>query len=105
MHRLELLRCDECEHFRSASLAPCADSALSMSLSQPVSGRGVVYSFTVVEQPPHPWLETWGATCPGGCNRAEEQSELRFLATSLTLLPDDVAIGIEVEVRSMSAPT
>jgi len=69
-----------------------------MNLSpQQVSGRGVIYSFTVVEQPPHPWLENMGRYIVAAIE-LEEQPELRFLSNIVDIAPDDVVIGMEVAV-------
>jgi uncharacterized protein len=96
-HRLELLRCDECEHFIHPPRPVCR-FCLSMNLSpQQISGRGVIYSFTIVEKPAHPWLESNGRYLVAAIE-LEEQSELRFLSNIVDIAPDDVVIGMEVEV-------
>ncbi len=53
-HRLELQRCDDCREWIFYPRQVCSE-CLSSALSwQQVSGRGTVYSYTVMHSPPHP---------------------------------------------------
>ena len=96
-HRLALQRCTECGYFNHPPRRAC-DACQSPRLDfEPVSGRGRIYSFTVMHQPniagfeeEIPYLNI--------LVELEEQERL-FMVSNLPLADrDKVAIGEPVEV-------
>ena len=96
-HRLVLQRCTECGYFNHPPRVAC-DACQSQQLDfEPVSGRGSIYSFTVMHQPniagfedEIPYLNI--------LVELEEQERL-FMVSNLPLADrDTVEIGRPVEV-------
>jgi uncharacterized OB-fold protein len=95
-HRLLVLRCKECDRFVHHP-RPVCPSCLSSALEPAeLSGRGVVYTFTITEQAFHPF---WADRLPYTLVVVElaEQPGLRFLSELVGGTPED-AVGLPVEV-------
>ena len=92
--KLEILRCQTCKtwvHYPKPSCWNCS----SMDLKpEEVSGRGTVYSYTVTHQ------DVPGYTAPFAVVivELEEQAGLRMVSNVIDVPPDDVRIGMPVEV-------
>lgn len=92
--KLEILRCQTCKtwvHYPKPSCWNCS----SMDLKpEEVSGRGTVYSYTVTHQ------DVPGYTAPFAVVivELEEQAGLRMVSNVVDVPPDDVRIGMPVEV-------
>lgn len=94
-HRLELPRCDDCGKFcfpPRPRCPACLSSALRWSK---LSGRGTVYSYSVICVPIVRGLEPPYAVAQ---IELEEQAGLRLIANILDCDPNDVRIGMPVEV-------
>lgn len=93
--RLVLLRCDDCAYWVHTPLAGCP-RCLSPNLSpQEASGRGTLYSFTVVNREFAP-----GVKPPyiAAYVDLEEQEALRVLTNLVNVRVGDVQIGMPVSV-------
>jgi uncharacterized OB-fold protein len=96
-HELRILRCEDCQLFVHYPEPACPRCRSSRVVPVRVSGRGVVYSYTV----------THHKGAPGFQNEVpfvvvlvelEEQTGLRIIANIRGCEPADVRIGMPVEV-------
>jgi len=92
--QLEILRCQTCKtwvHYPKPSCWNCSSGDLK---PERVSGRGTVYSYTVTHQ------DVPGYTAPFAVVivELEEQAGLRMVSNVLDVPPEDVRIGMPVEV-------
>jgi len=92
--RLEILRCQTCKtwvHYPKPSCWNCSSGDLK---PEEVSGRGTVYSYTVTHQ------DVPGYTAPFAVVivELEEQAGLRMVSNVVDVPPEDVRIGMPVEV-------
>lgn len=95
--RLEIQRCASCRrwvHFPDVRCPSCGSTELGF---EPVSGRGEVATFTLVHRP---FVPGFAADVPYavGWIDLEEQAGLRVFADLVDVEPDDVRIGLPVEV-------
>jgi uncharacterized OB-fold protein len=91
---LRILRCNNC-HFYVHPPGPICRRCLSRDMEpRPVSGRGRVETFTVNYQQwipgSDPYVIVWVSL--------DEQPSVRLTANLIDVEPEDVAIGMEVEV-------
>jgi hypothetical protein len=94
-HRLEILRCEECRQWVHPPQASCP-RCLSLRLTtEPVSGRGVVYSYTLANREFAPGVKPPYAAA---LVDLEEQESLRVVTTLVNLRVGDVRIGLPVRV-------
>ena len=96
-HRLVIQRCDGCAfyiHWPEVCCPRCGSERLSAS---EVSGRGTVYTFTIVQHVFHPGF---AADVPYSLAliELEEQPGLRVVANIVDCPNDAVRIGMPVEV-------
>jgi len=92
--KLEILRCQTCKtwvHYPKPSCWNCSSGDLK---PEEVSGRGTVYSYTVTHQ------DVPGYTAPFAVVivELEEQAGLRMVSNVVDVPPEDVRIGMPVEV-------
>jgi len=92
--RLRFLRCRACESFVHPPAPRCPQCLSEYLTPEPVSGRGVVESFTVNDQQwipgADPYIVAWVSI--------DEQSDVRLTTNLVGMEPDDVSIGMPVEV-------
>lgn len=94
-HELRILRCDGCRTFVHPPQASCPN-CLSLALTpEAVSGRGTVYSFTVVNREFAP-----GITPPYVAALVDlvEQDRLRLVTSLVNVTIGEVGIGMPVRV-------
>jgi len=91
---LRFIRCGGCGCWLHPPLPRCPECGSRDVAPQPVSGRGVVFSYTVNH---HSWD---GSTEPYaiGLVELEEQAGLRLTTNLVGIAPDDVRIGLPVRV-------
>ena len=101
-HRLVVQRCAACGQTRLPPAPVCAKCRASDADWQPVSGRGEVYTYTVVHRPiaagqPLPTIIAVIAL--------EGSGGVRMISNLVGVKPEEVAIGLPVEVvwEDMSA--
>jgi uncharacterized OB-fold protein len=91
---LRLLRCEACAHLIHPPVPYCPACQSRETAPSVVSGRGVLYSYTVNHQP-------WdGSTEPYviGIVELDDQPDLRLTTNIVDVDPDDLRIGTPVEV-------
>ena len=94
-HRLSILRCRECRTFVHPPQASCP-KCLSLDLTaEAVSGRGTVYSFTVVNREFAPGVKP---PYVAALVDLAEQDGLRLVTNLVNVTIDDVRIGMPVRV-------
>jgi uncharacterized OB-fold protein len=92
---LRILHCDACDDYIHPP-APLCPGCLSRDLSpRPVSGRGRIFSFTINH---HLWRESLEVPYVVGLVELEEQPGLRLATNIVDCPPEDVQIGMAVEV-------
>jgi uncharacterized protein len=96
-HRLELLRCRSCGHFRHYPRRIC-DVCLSTDLQpEAVSGRGTLYSYCEVMQGSHPYFAARIPYLIGIIDLAEEPG-VRLPTGIVDCVAGDLRCGIAMEV-------
>jgi uncharacterized OB-fold protein len=101
--RLEVQRCRACRrwvHFPDVRCPSCLATDLGF---EPVSGRGVVSTFTVVHRSFVPGFGAAGHYAVGWVD-LEEQVGLRVFADLVEVEPGEVRIGMPVEVTFTERP-
>lgn len=92
--RLRFLRCSACSYFIHPPAPYCPRCGGRDAAPEAVAGRGKLYSYTVNHQP-------WDGTSEVyiiGVVVMDEQSDLRMLTNLVDVTPDDVRIGMPMEV-------
>jgi hypothetical protein len=92
--RLRFLRCSACSYFIHPPAPYCPRCGGRDAAPEAVAGKGKLYSYTVNHQP-------WDGTSEVyiiGVVVMDEQSDLRLLTNLVDVTPDDVRIGMPMEV-------
>jgi uncharacterized OB-fold protein len=97
--RLRFMRCAECRRFHHPPSPICPDCHSRAVAPEPVSGRGVVHSFSVNHQD---WTRSGEAPFVYAVIELEEQKGLRMTANVVDCPPDAVFVGMEVAVRFLA---
>ena len=92
--KLRFLRCAECAYLIHPPAPYCPRCQSRDNAPTVVSGRGTVHSFTVNHQP---W-DGVGDTYVIGLVAIDEQPDVRLTTNIVDVDPDDVRIGMPVEV-------
>ena len=99
---LRIQRCAECEVFRHLPTPMCPHCHSLDYDWTPVSGRGVVYSYVIARHPVHPAIREREQLPYNVCViELEEQVGLRIGSNVLDIAPEDIYIGMPVEVTFM----
>jgi uncharacterized OB-fold protein len=91
---LRLLRCQSCAYFVHPPSPRCPRCGSSNVAPEQVSGRGVVYSFSIAVQAFIPGLDPY---CVGMIEIAE-QDDVRIIGPIVGCTAEEVAIGLPVTV-------
>lgn len=94
-HRVELQRCDDCGAFRFIPSELCSACASPGATWTPIEGTGEVYTYTVVHRAPTP---AYQADTPYVIAHVTLDEGPRMISTVVDCAPDDVRIGMRVEV-------
>ena len=94
--RLLIGRCDSCELWVAPPDADCPDCGSTL-VAHPVSGRGIVFTYTVNYQPFNPAVVPVPYVI--AIVQLEEQADLRIATNIVDCEPDSVHIGQQVDVR------
>jgi hypothetical protein len=94
-HRLLLQRCNDCGKFRFTPKEVCPHCASVDATWTPVSGRGKVYTYTIVHRAPNP---VWQAEAPYVIAHVELDEGVRIGSNLIGCPVDQVRIGMPVRV-------
>jgi uncharacterized OB-fold protein len=94
-HELRVQRCDACGRFRFIPSELCPRCHSSAATWTPVSGKGAVYTHTVVHRAPTP---AYQADAPYALAYVELDEGPRMPARLVDVDPDAVEVGMRVEV-------
>lgn len=95
-HALHFQRCDECQTFRHVPREMCAECGSWNWSWQPSSGRGRVFTWTVVARPMHP---AFVDACPYAPVVVEMEEGVRLLSEVIDVDPADLEIDMAVEIE------
>ena len=103
-HELRIQRCADCETFRHLPMPTCPECHSFDYEWARTSGRGEVYSFLIVRAGAHPAIREKNQTPYNICLvELAEQEGLRIVSNVLNVAPEDIHIGMPVEVVFMPA--
>jgi uncharacterized OB-fold protein len=92
-HKLLIQACAECGKLRHPPRPMCPHcNSLSWNTIES-SGRGSVFSFVMPQHPPYPWFEY-----PYIVVLVDLDEGIRLVSNLCDVAPDDVSIGLRVEV-------
>ena len=96
-HKLMIQRCSRCSHYNHPPRLVCPSCLGTDLVPTEVSGRGVVDTFTIPLQPYDPY---YAAHVPYTLAVVElaEQKHLKMVSNVVEIDPDEVRIGMAVEV-------
>jgi len=94
-HALMLQQCDECGRFRFYPRAICPFCLSEKLQWRQVSGRGVIYSFTVIYRPPSPAFHD---QVPYVLALIDLPEGVRMMSNIIGCHPKDVYVGMPVVV-------
>jgi uncharacterized protein len=96
-HRLLIQRCTQCGHYNHPPRLVCPVCLSTKLVPEEISGRGVVDTFTI---PLQPYDGYYAAHVPYTLAVVElvEQKHLKMVTNIVDIDPDDVRIGLPVEV-------
>ena len=94
-HQLALQRCLECKTFRHDPRPMCPECFSLDSEWAPVSGRGTVYSYAIVNQLLHPY---WTDEVPYNVVLIELEEGIRIVSNLVDCPNESIEIGMPVSV-------
>jgi len=94
-HELVLQRCRSCDRFRFYPRSHCPYCFSGSFAWQSASGRGTVYSFTIIHRAPSPGFE---AKVPYVLALIDLSEGVRMMSNITECDPNDVEIGMPVEI-------
>jgi len=95
--RLAIQRCTACARFNHAPSLACASCGSFDLAYADVSGRGTLFSWTVIKEPPAPGFQG-RVPLIVGIVELVEQPHLLMVATLLSLAEDDLKLGLPLQV-------
>jgi len=93
---LLILRCRTCGHWVHPPASPCPACGGDSLVPEPVSGKGTIFTYTVNWHPFNPEVPVPVLIA---IVELPEQEGLRFTTNIVGCEPEDVRIGLPVEVR------
>lgn len=94
--QLRIVRCQDCGYYVHPPSPRCPRCLSDDVVPSPVSGRGVVYTYTVNEREWSPGLEVPYVIA---IVQLDEQSDLRLMTNIVGCKPEEVAINMQVRVE------
>ena len=93
--KLRFLRCSKCGYYVHPPSPICPHDLTKTLAPEPVSGRGMVATFTINEQP---WIPGFDPPYAIAIVEIEEQPSVRLTTNIVGCPPESVHIGMQVEV-------
>ena len=101
---LRIQQCSVCGLFRHLPMPMCPQCSSLDYAWTTVSGRGFVYSYVIVRHPVHPAIAEKEQVPYNVCMiELEEQEGLRLCSNVLHVAPEDINIGMAVQVALIPA--
>lgn len=94
-HQVRVQRCSTCGTYRYQPKEVCARCQSRAAQWSPISGRGTVYTYTVIRRAPTPAYE---AGLPYAIVHVTMEENFRMAATMRGMDPDAVRIGLPVRL-------
>lgn len=94
---LSIQQCQKCQTFRHLPTPTCPKCQSFESQFTPVSGKGVVYSYTIPHHPVHPALRERGGTY-NVIVVALDDAPVKLVSNLVGVADADIRIGMAVEV-------
>jgi uncharacterized OB-fold protein len=98
--RVAVQRCDDCGAYRYIPKERCPSCLAPKSTWSPVSGRGNLYSYTVVHRAPTP---AYQADAPYVIAHVTMEEGFRMVANLTGIAPEAVEIGMKVHLVYVDA--
>ena len=96
-HRLLMQYCADCKRYHHYPRPVCPGCLSSDMAPEELSGRGTVYTYTIAEQAFHPFFADRLPYVLVVVD-LEEQPGLRFVSELVQCSPEEVSVGMPVEV-------
>ena len=93
--QLVVQQCGDCGHRLFPPGANCPKCGSTQLTWQPVSGKGVIYTYTIAHRPPHPVL---AEQCPLAIAVVELEEGPRMMSNVIDCDPHTVEVGMQVQV-------
>ena len=93
--QLVMQQCSACSHYLFPPGANCPKCGSAKLAWTQVSGKGVIYTYTIAYRPPHPVL---AEQCPLAIAVIELPEGPRMMSNVIDCDPEDVEIGMSVQV-------
>ena len=93
--RLQFLRCQDCGYWIHPPAPICPECHSKDVQPEAVSGRATLHTFTINHQP---WIPGFDPPYVIAIVELPEQEGLRLTTNVIGIAPDDVAIGMELQV-------
>jgi uncharacterized OB-fold protein len=94
-HELLIQRCEQCNSYRYPPRSICPKCFSMNTKWEKASGRGEVYTFSVVRVPPAP---EWEPDIPYTIGVIQLDEGVRMVSNIVGCRPEDIQIGMKVEV-------
>jgi hypothetical protein len=94
-HKLVIQKCLNCGGYRYPPSPICPNCFSTDFTREKVSGKGEVYSFTIVRVAVRP---EWMSDVPYALAAIKLDEDVRMVSTIIDCKPDDVKIGMRVQV-------
>jgi uncharacterized protein len=92
---IKVQRCTSCQKFRHIPKEICAECYSTSFSWEPVSGRGVIYTYTIVHRAPTP---AYQAAAPYALVHVAMDEGFRMVGSMTGIPPESVAIGAAVTI-------
>ncbi len=93
-HKLLIQKCGDCGELRHPPQPACPSCHSLNSEWQEASGKGTVYSYVIQQHPTHPFFRN----VPYNVVLVELEEGTRFVSNLVDVEPDQIEIGMPVEV-------
>jgi uncharacterized OB-fold protein len=94
-HELQLQKCNKCNNFHYPPAPVCPVCFSSDVKWEKVSGKGEVYTFSIVRRAPNP---DWEADVPYTLAVVQLEQGPRMVTNIIGIKPEEVKIGMKVQV-------
>lgn len=94
---LRIQRCTECASFRHPPMPNCPCCRSARFDWQPVSGKGTVFTYTIVRHAAHPALKP-ALPFNVAVVMLDDADDVRIVSNVVDAAPDEIGIGMPVEL-------